>query len=96
VEDKSGTGKKSFVPGLRVYAKTGTSQVIREKDRKTELDLVPYHERTHAMFVAYVNDRPKKIALAVVVEHGGGGGAVAAPIAKKILCRYYGIPEATR
>lgn len=96
VEDKSGTGKKSFVPGLRVYAKTGTSQVIREKDRKTELDLIPYHERTHAMFVAYVNDRPKKIALAVVVEHGGGGGAVAAPIAKKILCRYYGIPEATR
>lgn len=45
------------------------------------------------MFVAYVNDRPKKIALSVIVEHGGGGGAVAAPIARKILCKYYDIPE---
>ena len=96
VEDKSGTGKKSLIPGLKVYAKTGTSQVIREKDRGTELDQIPYHERTHAMFVAHVNDRPKKIALAVVVEHGGGGGAVAAPIARKILCKYYGIPENVR
>ena len=93
VEDKSGTGRKSFIPGLRVHAKTGTSQVITEKDRITEMDQVPYHERTHAMFVAYVNDRPKKIALSVIVEHGGGGGAVAAPIARKILCKYYDIPE---
>lgn len=96
VEDKSGTGKKCFIPGLKVFAKTGTSQVIREKDRGTELEQIPYHERTHAMFVAYVNDRPKKIALAIVVEHGGGGGAVAAPIARKILCRFYGIPENVR
>lgn len=96
VEDKSGTGRKSFIPGLKVYAKTGTSQVIREKDRGTDPEQIPYHERTHAMFVAYVNDRPKKIALAVVVEHGGGGGTVAAPIARKILCRYYGIPENVR
>lgn len=96
VEDRSGTGRKSFIPGLKVYAKTGTSQVIREKDRGTEQEQVPYHERTHAMFVAYVNDRARKIALAVVVEHGGGGGAVAAPIAKKILCKYYGIPDSPR
>ncbi len=96
VEDKSGTGRKSLIPGLHVHAKTGTSQVIREKDRGAEIDQIPYYERTHAMFVAYVNDRPQKIALAVVVEHGGGGGAVAAPIAKKILCKYYGIPENPR
>lgn len=96
VEDKSGTGKKSFIPGLKVHAKTGTSQVIREKDRGAEIDQIPYYERTHALFVAYVNERPQRIALAVVVEHGGGGGAVAAPIAKKILCKYYGIPESSR
>ncbi len=90
VADKKGTGRNCRIPGITIRAKTGTSQVIRVKQRSREGDQIPYHERTHAMFVAYVDNRPKKIALAVVVEHGGGGGASAAPIARKIIAHYYG------
>ncbi len=93
VMDKKGTGRRCRIPNINICAKTGTSQVIRMKQRTKEEDLIPYHERTHAIFIAYVNDRPKKIALAVIVEHGGGGGASAAPIARKIIAKYYGVPD---
>jgi penicillin-binding protein 2 len=93
VQDKRGTGKKCRIPGINVKAKTGTSQVMRVKQRTTEEDQIPYHERTHAIFIAYVDDQPKKLALAVVVEHGGGGGSSAGPIARKIIARYYGVPD---
>ncbi|MBI4963933.1 MAG: penicillin-binding protein 2 [Desulfomonile tiedjei] len=93
VSDKRGTGKRCRIPGLNIKAKTGTSQVIRIKERIAEEDRIPYHERTHAIFVAYVDDQPKKFALVVIVEHGGGGGASAAPIARKIIARYYGRPD---
>ncbi len=93
VEDRVGTGKRCRIPGLNVYAKTGTSQVISAREKpKTDED-VPYHERTHAMFVAFVDDQPRKIAVVVVIEHGGGGGKTAAPLARKIICRYYGLPD---
>jgi penicillin-binding protein 2 len=93
VEDPKGTGKKARLPGIRIAAKTGTSQVIREKEGKNEGHEIPYHERTHAIFIAYVNDRPKKIAVVVIVEHGGGGGASAGPLARKVIARYYGVPD---
>lgn len=93
VESKRGTGKKCLIPGISVHAKTGTAQVISTKQGATEGEEVPYHERTHALFVAYVDDRPQKIALVVIVEHGGGGGAIAGPIARKIIERFYGLKD---
>jgi penicillin-binding protein 2 len=93
VADKKGTGRKCRIPGITIRAKTGTTQVIRVKQRSKEGDQIPYHERTHAMFVAYVDNMPKKIALAVIVEHGGGGGTSAAPIARKIIAHYYGVTD---
>ncbi len=93
VIDPKGTGKKCRIANLNIYAKTGTSQVIRAKERIKEDDRIPYHERTHAIFIAYVKDQPRKIALAVIVEHGGGGGSSAGPIARKALAKYYGLPD---
>lgn len=93
VENRAGTGRRCRIPGLTVYAKTGTSQVISAREKSNGDDDVPYHERTHAMFVAFVDDQPRKIAVVVLIEHGGGGGKTAAPLARKIICRYYGLPD---
>ncbi len=93
VSDLRGTGKRCRIPGITVGGKTGTSQVVRLATRSEGDELVPYHERTHAIFVGYVKDMPKKIALAVVVEHGGQGGESAAPLARRIICGYYGVPD---
>jgi penicillin-binding protein 2 len=93
VEDAKGTGRKCRIAGINIAAKTGTSQVIREKHGGKGGLEIPYHERTHAIFIAYVDDRPQKIALAVIVEHGGGGGANAGPLARKIIARYYGMRD---
>ncbi len=93
VDGAKGTGRRCRIPGITVHAKTGTSQVISLKQRPEDKALVPYHERSHALFVAYVKDRPRKIAVVVVVEHGGGGGTSAAPIARKIIASYYGVPD---
>jgi len=93
VSNVRGTGKRCRIPGLNVRAKTGTSQVISSRQRAEEGEQIPYHERTYALFLAYIDDMPKKIALVVIVEHGGGGGASAAPLARKIICRYYGVPD---
>ncbi|MFC1834544.1 penicillin-binding protein 2 [Thermodesulfobacteriota bacterium] len=93
VSTKAGTGKKARIPGIHVSGKTGTSQVIRQRHEVKSQDGVPYHERTHAIFIGYVDDMPKKIALVVIVEHGGPGGESAAPIARKIIARYYNRPD---
>ncbi len=93
VTDKKGTGRRCAVRGLKIGGKTGTSQVIRVKGPAMEDEKVPYLERPHAIFVAYVDHKPRKLALAVVVEHGGGGGATASPIARRIICNYYGISD---
>jgi penicillin-binding protein 2 len=93
VSTRKGTGRRALIPGIKISAKTGTSQVIRDKQLMIESEQIPYHERTHAIFVAYVDDRPKKIALVVMVEHGGAGGISAAPIARKIIARYYNMPD---
>lgn len=93
VADPRGTGRQFALPDIEGAGKTGTSQVIRLRQGAEEGETTPYHERTHAIFVGYVTDMPKKIALVVVVEHGGRGGASAAPIARKIVARYYGVED---
>ncbi len=93
VYDGKGTGRRCRITGIKVGGKTGTSQVIRHRQRTEEYTQVPYHERAHAIFVAYVDNLPKRIVVVVVVEHGGGGGKTAAPLARKIICKYYGLAD---
>ncbi|MBF0294583.1 MAG: penicillin-binding protein 2 [Magnetococcales bacterium] len=99
VHDRTGTGAKARPEGgIHAAGKTGTSQVVKHKREKSGQLIKQTGEKLqdHALFVCYAPaDRPK-IAMAVIVEHGGHGGSAAAPVAKRVLDRYfakYGVPE---
>ncbi len=89
VHDSTGTAHKIRLDGITMAGKTGTAQVVdyskfgrKARSRKTE---------DHAWFVAFTPVDVPEIALSVIVEHGGHGGAAAAPIAQKVIRRYYEI-----
>ncbi|MDD2321072.1 MAG: penicillin-binding protein 2 [Geobacteraceae bacterium] len=86
VNEPGGTGAAARLYEVKVAGKTGTSQVVKLRDRKGG---IPYQYRDHALFVAYAPQEKPEIAVAVVVEHGEHGGSAAAPIAGKILRAYF-------
>jgi len=75
VNMEGGTGRGAWVPGMEVCGKTGTAQNPHGDD--------------HAWFVGFAPRRNPQVAIVVFVENGGGGGVVAAPLAGRILKRYF-------
>ncbi|MEN3038145.1 MAG: penicillin-binding protein 2 [Candidatus Kryptonium sp.] len=75
VNSPSGTGKGARVEGINVAGKTGTAQNP--------------HGNDHAWFIGFAPYENPEIAFAIIVENAGFGGAVAAPIAKEIVKRYF-------
>ncbi|MGA7827786.1 MAG: penicillin-binding protein 2 [Geobacteraceae bacterium] len=86
VNEPGGTGAVARLVEVKVAGKTGTSQVVKLRDRRGG---IPYQYRDHALFVAFAPYDNPEIAVAVVVEHGEHGGSAAAPIAAKILRAYF-------
>jgi len=96
VNEPRGTGWVCALKGVKVAGKTGTAQVITmaQNFRKGDMDRMPLKFRDHAWFVAYAPCENPQIAIAVLVEHGGFGAAAAAPIAKKVIEKYFSLePE---
>ena len=90
VQGPRGTGRRSRVPGVEVAGKTGTVQVVRlEVSEGLEDHEIPIRYRDHAWFAAFAPAEEAEIAVAVIVEHGGHGGSAAAPIAQRVLARYF-------
>jgi len=83
---QSGTGTAAQIPGIQVAGKTGTAQH----------GTASQHLPPHAWFVAFAPAQHPTIAVAVLVEDGGSlgsdatGGAVAAPIARSVMCAVLG------
>jgi penicillin-binding protein A len=81
-----GTGTAAQIPGVAVAGKTGTAQH----------GLASQHLPPHAWFVSFAPAQHPTIAVAVLVEDGGSlgsdatGGAVAAPIARSVMCAVLG------
>lgn len=73
VEGQRGTAREilALLGGLKIAAKTGTSQVANGPD--------------HAWFAGFAPLDNPRYAFAVFVEHGGYGGTTAAPVAAQIL-----------
>lgn len=90
VNDPVGTGRRSRVPGVLVAGKTGTSQVVSlEHTEGLEEEDVVLEHRDHAWYAAFAPAKNAEIAVAVIVEHGGSGGSTAAPVAQKVLAKYF-------
>ena len=90
VNDPQGTGRRAQVPGLDVAGKTGTAQVVRlERVEDFGDQEIPRKYRDHAWFAAFAPIEHPEIVVAVLVEHGGGGGSVAAPLAQRVLARWF-------
>ncbi|MEM6649615.1 MAG: penicillin-binding protein 2 [Pseudomonadota bacterium] len=82
--------RSSLMPDFRMAGKTGTSQVrslqtdpVTGKVIKNQ-DL-PWHQRDHALFVAFAPYDNPRYACSVVVEHGGSGSKSAGPRARDIM-----------
>lgn len=90
VEVPGGTGKRAKVPGVRVAGKTGTVQVVSlDRLRGLKELQVPIRLRDHAWFGAFAPADAPEIAVAVFVEHGLHGASAAAPIAQRIMAKYF-------
>ena len=90
VNGEHGTGARAVIEGITVAGKTGTSQVVHtERYEGMDEEDIPRNERDHAWFACFAPADKPEIAVAVLVEHGGHGGSAAAPIARKVLERYF-------
>ncbi|MBW2485534.1 MAG: penicillin-binding protein 2, partial [Deltaproteobacteria bacterium] len=90
VNDRHGTGNAAKLKDITVGGKTGTAQVVTmEKYKETDEEDVVYKHRDHAWFTSFAPAENPEIAVTVLVEHGGHGGSAAAPVAKKVLEKYF-------
>jgi len=90
VEEPGGTGARGRVPGVQVAGKTGTAQVAGlQHFEGLDESKIPIKFRDHAWFVAFAPVENAEIVVAVLAEHGGHGGSAAAPIAQKVMARYF-------
>jgi len=97
VNDAHGTAKEARLKDITVAGKTGTAQVVTmETFNAVDKEEVAYKHRDHAWFTSFAPAENPEIAVTVLVEHGGHGGSAAAPVAKKILERYFAKKEKNR
>ena len=77
VEEEGGTGSRLKIPGYHICSKTGTAQVMDEKnkvigDTTWVLSFAPYENPRYAVVVM------------IETKGGGSGGATCAPLAREI------------
>jgi len=91
VNEPGGTAYLSKLAGVDLCGKTGSVQVVAQKDTKKE-GLLPFAKRDHAWFIGFAPKRNPRIVVAVFVEHGQHGASAAAPLARDLVATYFGVP----
>jgi len=89
VVNQQGTGWRARLQDYTVAGKTGSAQVVASARLQRNLEVEAL--RPHGWFVAFAPAENPRIALAVLAEHGGSGAEAAAPIARRILARFFGV-----
>ncbi len=77
VNAEGGTARSVRLSSIAVAGKTGTAQNP--------------HGRDHAWFTCFAPFEEPEIVVTVIAENSGYGGAVAGPVCRKILEKYFGI-----
>lgn len=77
-----GTALHTYVPGLSICGKTGTSENFKIiKGKRVQL-------KDNSVFMGFAPKYNPKIAIAVYVENAGFGGDVAAPLGSLVIEKY--------
>lgn len=84
-----GTAYSVRVPGLDLCGKTGTVQVVAQKEAR-KAHLLPEALRDHGWFASFAPKDDPKIVVVVFVEHGLHGSTAAAPLAAKLASAWLG------
>lgn len=87
VNRPGGTAYKFRVEGLDLCGKTGTVQVVGQKEAQ-KAHLLPEKLRDHAWFAAFAPRDDPKIVVVVFVENGLAGSSAAAPLAAQLVEAY--------
>ena len=95
LNEPGGTAFGSRVPGIEAAGKTGTVQVAR-RNAVPRAGVDRSRLEDHAWFTAFAPREDPKIVVVVFVEHGGHGSSAAAPIARLLLAKYFGVEVAPR
>ncbi len=100
VREKKGTAHWIAMRGLQIGGKTGTVQVISEQSRQQLLSRLSQDDQhsidrfeDHAWFVGFASVEEPEVTVVVIIEHGGHGSTGAAPLAKKVIKRYFELKE---
>lgn len=93
VNSPGGTAQRVKIPGITVAGKTGTAQVVHRTTFESVQGDTPYLYRDHAWFTCYAPAERPLIAVTVLIEHGRHGGSAAGPVARKVLMKYFNIPD---
>jgi penicillin-binding protein 2 len=83
VNAPGGTAYASRVAGLDICGKTGSVQVVGQKDTK-KAHLLPEHLKDHGWFASFAPRKDPKLVVVVFAEHGEHGNTAAAPLAAKM------------
>ncbi len=87
VNHPKGTAHSSALEEPKFAGKTGTAQVARLPKNRRRRD--KYLLKDHALFAAYAPVENPQITVIVVIEHGESGSGAAAPVAKKVVKRWW-------
>jgi penicillin-binding protein 2 len=92
LNEPGGTAFASRVPGLEAGGKTGTAQVIgREAVIRAGVERKKLED--HAWFAGFAPVEDPRLVVVVFVENGGHGGSAAAPLAQRILAKFFEKPQ---
>ncbi len=89
VEEEGGTSYHARLEDIPVAGKTGTAQVRGLGPRPEGNQETLRQHSDHAWFTAVSPVEEPLIAITIFLEHAGSGGKHAAPVAMKIIERYY-------